>query len=479
MTVVVSAVIVAGAWLLPALWVALGAVTGASLAWLAARARLASLRTTLLHERRSAAERIAVIERAEEGLVDTFRSLAGEALRDNTRSFLDLATTVLQQERSSARGEFESRRDAVVDLVTPLRESLHRFDEHVRGLERARHQAYGELAEQVQALARGQDQLRVEAARLVNALRTPAVRGRWGEVQLRRVVELAGMLDHCDFFEQAVGSGRGRPTDEGEASGGRRGRPDLIVRLPGGRSIVVDAKTPLQAYLEAFEAGDETARAEHLRAHARQLRAHVRALSAKAYWEQFTPTPDFVVLFLPGEAFFAAALEHDPGLIEAGAEERVLLATPTTLIALLRAVAYGWQQEKTAANAAAIAELGRELHKRVGTLVERFVVLGRNLDRSVHAYNQTVGSLDRRVLVTARRLGELGLAGDADLTAPPPLERAPRPPTSGFDTRASPESDERDDSQDPDEGSVESGRACAKVERTIIGRIRLEGGHET
>lgn len=299
------------------------------------------------------------------------------------------------------------RRSSAPDLLEPVRESLNRFDTHVRELESSRQYAYGELRQQVRGLAESQERLRSETGRLASALRAPTVRGRWGEVQLRRVVELAGMVEHCDFLEQ--------PTLDGEDG---RQRPDMVVTLPGGRRIVVDAKAPLHHYLEALEAEDPGERRDGLREHARQVRAHIARLSAKSYWSRFDDAPEFVVLFLPGEAFFSAALEQDPDLIEAGADDRVILATPTTLIALLRSVAFGWRQEQVADNARAVSELGRELHGRLVTLAGHLDGVGKNLDRAVRGYNDAVGSLESRVLVSARRFSELGAVGDEELEEP-------------------------------------------------------------
>lgn len=293
------------------------------------------------------------------------------------------------------------------ELLAPVQESLERFDAHVRELEASRQYAYGELREQVRGLTESQERLRTEAGRLASALRAPTVRGRWGEVQLRRVVELAGMVEHCDFLEQ--------PTVESPEG---RSRPDLVVTLPGDRTIVVDAKAPLHHYLDALDADDDSARSACLREHARQVRAHVARLSTRSYWSSFEDSPEFVVLFLPGEAFFSAALEQDPELIEAGAEDRVILATPTTLIALLRSVAYGWRQERMADNARAVSELGRELHGRLATLADHLDGVGRHLDRAVRSYNDTVGSFESRVLVSARRFAELGAVGDDELDEP-------------------------------------------------------------
>jgi DNA recombination protein RmuC len=296
-------------------------------------------------------------------------------------------------------------------------------DQRLSRWETERTSQHAGLSEQLRALAIAQQKLHGETAGLVQALRAPQVRGRWGEIQLQRVVELAGMLEHCDFYQQPSAS-----TDDG------RLRPDLIVRLPGDRQVVIDAKCALDAYLDAQQADTDLLRREKLTAHARQVRQHIQRLSAKAYWDQFQPAPEFVVLFLPGESFFSAALEQDPSLIEAGADRKVLLATPTTLIALLRAVAYGWRQEQTARHAQAIADLGRELHDRIRILTDHLAAMGTGLQTAVTAYNQAVASLETRLLVSARRFRDLGVAADRDIPVLNPLETQPRsldstPPT--------------------------------------------------
>ena len=376
---------------------------------------LARLESDLAHEKKSAGEKLDLLRRASEEMRESFGALSADALRSNNASFLDLAKATLEKFQSEARSDLDSRKKAVEGLVAPIRESLDRVGGQVEVLERARREAYGALTEQVKSLAGAQKELRSETGNLVKALRAPSVRGRWGEMQLRRVVEMAGMVAHCDFVEQQT-------LQEGDA----RPRPDLIVKLPGGKNVVVDAKAPLDAYLRALEAEDEEARRAAMRDHARQIRDHMARLGSKSYWEQLDSSPEFVAMFLPGESFFSEALEQEPGLIEEGVGRQVILATPTTLIALLRAVAYGWRQERVAESAQAVSALGGELHARLKTLAGHFENMGRGLDRAVDAYNRAVGSYESRVLVQARRFTDYGSAPEGDIAPMVPLEKTPR-----------------------------------------------------
>ncbi|HEU4601469.1 MAG TPA: DNA recombination protein RmuC [Steroidobacteraceae bacterium] len=380
-------------------------------------AKLATLETRLSEQRNAFEEQRKLLEQAQSALSDSFKALSADALKSNNQAFLELAKAALEKFQEGARGDLEARQKAVDQLVKPLKESLEKVDGKLGDIEKARLSSYSALNEQLKSLVETHlPVLRNETANLVKALRQPTTRGRWGELQLKRVVEMAGMLDHCDFLEQ-----ENRTTEEGKL------RPDLAVKLPGGRNIIVDAKAPVAAYLEAVEATEEATQRLHLGNHAKQVRNHMAALGRKAYWDQFEPSPEFVVMFLPGEVFFSAALQEDPSLIEFGVDEKVIVATPTTLIALLRAVAYGWRQEALAQNAKEIALLGKDLYSRISTLAEHWNKVGERLGRTVEAYNKSTGSLENSVLRSARRLRDLKVsADDAEIEDLQPVETTPR-----------------------------------------------------
>lgn len=381
-----------------------GLLVGGLVGWLLANARLFG-RFQVEREQRVAAEtrleeiekrldaQHSLVEEARTQLGDTFKALSSDALRQNAQTFVDRAK----------------------EAMAPLGEALKRYEDHLREIETARQQAYGSLGEQLKSLLASEQQLQRETGNLVTALRRPQVRGRWGELTLRRVVELAGMSNHVDYDEQVTV----------QSEGGRL-RPDMIVNLPAGRQVVVDAKAPLDAYLSALEAQDDEGRQACLTQHCQQIRAHIRALSAKSYWEQFEPTPEFVVMFVPGESFLQAACEVDHTLIEDGMKERVVLASPTTLVALLRAVAYGWRQEQIAKNAQDISDLGSELYDRIRTFVGHLDRVGDRLDKATEAFNQAVGSFESRVLPSARRFHELGAAAGDEIPELEPIDTRSR-----------------------------------------------------
>ena len=375
----------------------LGVVTGGVAVALYGRPRLRALREQVARERANAEEKVTLVQQLNTSWEERFREMSAAALAQNNTSFLSLAETKL----------------------SPLNATLAQFEQQTRALEQSRQEAYTRLTTQVGSLVSLQEQLRGETRSLASALRAPATRGRWGEMQLRRTVEAAGMLEYCDFLEQASV----RDVD------GKLLRPDLVVNLPGGRQVVVDAKAPLQALLDALdETLSEEARAQKMADFARHVRDHIAKLSAKAYWQQFSPAPDFVFMFLPGESFYRAALEEDPSLLDLHASSRVIVASPTTLITLLRAIAVGWREEQVAESARYVSELGRELYERLSTMVDHFGTLGKRLDGAVQAYNQTVGSLERRVLVSARKFPEHGIGTDKQIVELMPVDKSTQQP---------------------------------------------------
>ena len=410
------------------------------------------LDTTVALERKANEEKIALLSQMTEELRESFQALSSEALKSNNQAFLHLAQSTLEKFQTEAKGDLELRQQAVENLVAPIGESLKKVDDQIRQMESTRDRAYGDLTTQVRSLITTQEKLQSETGNLVRALRTPTVRGQWGEIQLRRVVEIAGMLPYCDFVEQ----------ETVHTSTGRL-RPDMIVKLPGGKNIVIDVKTPLQAYLEAAEATDDEVRRQKLQDHARQVRTHMSQLSSKLYQEQFEPTPEFVVMFLPGEAFFSAALEQDSGLIERGVAQKVIPASPTTLIALLKAVAYGWNQEKLARNAQEISILGKELYERLRNLGGHVKNVGRELDSAVEAYNKAVGSLESRVMVSARRFAELGAPVAEEIAELTPIEKTTRNLTFEFDDPENPEAGT--DTEPAVKSDIEAGRKALSASK--------------
>jgi DNA recombination protein RmuC len=384
----------------------------------------ASLKSKLEEKEQALTAQKTYIAESEKKLSDSFAALSRDALLSNSQVFLDRAKSELANLVTDAKGDLGKRQQAIDDLLKPLNEVLNRYNDQVQRLEESRQKAYGSLDQQLKSVATTTESLQKETGNLVQALRAPQVRGRWGELTLRRVVELAGMTKYCDFTEQLSVD-----TDSG------RLRPDMIIHLPGGRDIVVDAKVPLVAYLDMIAATNDEDRGLHLKRHAGQAREHMRKLATKEYWNQFDKAPDFVVMFIPAESFFSAAAELDRLLIEDGIRNNIILSSPTTLIALLRTIAMGWRQEQLAENTKQIGALGAEIYERIATFVRNFAAVGSSLEKATEAYNKSVGSLESRVLVSARKFKELGTTTQNDIPEISQIEHIPR----SIETEALPE----------------------------------------
>lgn len=418
-------------WLLITLAALLGALLGSLITQLRAQGREAHLReeairleTQLRSDRELHEERLNAYDEARDQLGYVFNSLSKQALVSNNEAFLDLARERLDQQQLRARDDLSERERSIAHLVNPIRETLEKAERQLREIEQERQRAFGSLNQHLETVTRAQLDLQAETRNLSQALRRPEVRGRWGELTLRRLVELAGMAENCDFSEQASVT----------TAAGNTQRPDMVIHLPDEREIVVDVKTPLDAYLAAVEASDPKIHREQLQRHARHVRERVRELSAKAYWQQFARSPDFVILFIPGEQFLSAALEQDRELLEDALARKIIITTPTSLIAVLRAIAFSWRQLAIVRNADRIRETGEDFYRRLGGFLEHLTALGRNLDGSVGAYNRTLGSLERQLMPKARRFAEMGIGAEADLQVPSPIEKSVRTPNTGADT---------------------------------------------
>ena len=378
---------------------------------------IARLETELEGDAEHYREQLALLHQARDSLTRHFAVLSHKALKQNNSLFLQLANQNLKLQQHRAQSELERKQQEVDALITPIREALARTEAQIEKIERERQKSFGELSSQIRQLAESEGRLQAETQNLIQALKRPDVRGRWGEMTLKRLVELAGMVEYADFDEQVSTSAEGR-----------RSRPDMVIRMPDQRELIVDAKTPLAAYLEAVDAKDDGERKAALQRHAKNLRDRMRELSSKQYWNQFRNSPDFVVMFVPGDQFLNAALEHDPALLEDSLRQNVILTTPASLIAMLRAVAFGWRQATFSANAEQIRELGENLYQRIATLTEHFARLGQSLDSSVEHFNRAIGSLERQLIPSARKMHELGISAKKKPAPTPPVESRTRPP---------------------------------------------------
>lgn len=384
------------------------------------REKNTELSTRLEVEQLNSNEKIEALEKARTQLSDTFTALSSQALKNNNEEFLKLARENLKQYQSQAVNELEKKEKAIEHLLNPIKESLSKTEQQIQSIEKERKESQGALHKHLESMAQTQSVLQDETRKLVTALRRPEVRGQWGEMTLKRLAELAGMVEHCDFYEQEQVQ-----TDEGAL------RPDMIVRMPDGREIVVDVKTPLDAYISAIEAVDDSERQIHLKRHTQNVKQRVNELADKAYWKQFKNAPDFVVLFIPGDQFLSAALDQEPAILENALARQVILATPTSFVALLRAVGYGWRQEQLAENAEHIKTVGEELYGRLQTFTEHLQKVGKSLDSGLKHYNSAVGSFDSRVLPSARKFNDMGIAADKEIKQPNQIETAVRQIESG------------------------------------------------
>jgi DNA recombination protein RmuC len=382
-----------------------------------ARQEVERLKLQLQSEEQLHEERLRMLEDAQDKLHNTFAAASQRALRDNNQQFLQLAQESMRRFQTESQADLDQRKQSIQYLLEPIRSALEKTEQQIQSIEKERHASFGALGEQLRHLSLDQLALRQEASKLSAALRNPGMRGEWGELTLRRIVEMAGMVEYCDFLEQVQRSNEERTI-----------RPDMVIRMPDKRELVIDAKTPMDAYMDAAQTDNERERIQHLQRYARHVREHVRLLSAKRYWEQFDGAPDFVVLFMPGEQFLGAALEHDKTLMNDALEAKVILSTPATLMALLRAVAFGWQQAILTENATRIRDVGTELHKRLSILSSHAERLGKNLEASVDSYNRFLGSMERSVMPSAKRLAELGIESGRPIPDMSPLETSPRTP---------------------------------------------------
>ncbi|PID49356.1 MAG: DNA recombination protein RmuC [Proteobacteria bacterium] len=380
-----------------------------------ARREIERLQLQLQTEEQLHEERLRMLEDAQDRLHNTFALTSQRALRENNQHFLQLAQESMRRFQTESQADLEQRRQSIQHLLEPVKQALDKTSEQIRAIEKERQASLGMLGEQLRNLGQDQLALREETSRLSTALRTPSMRGQWGELSLKRIVEMAGMVAHCDFIEQVQRSNTERTI-----------RPDMVIRMPDQRELVIDAKTPMDAYMDALQSEVDSERKQHLQRYARSVREHVRILAGKRYWEQFAGAPDFVVLFIPGEQFLGVALEQDKSLMQDALDMRVILATPTTLMALLRAVAFGWQQAVLTENAARVRDVGTELHKRLSTMIEHMERLGKHLEASVDSYNRLLGSVERSVMPSARRLSELGIDSGRQLAGLAPLDNKPR-----------------------------------------------------